>query len=145
MATVINAWRKILTLVPPKEHLLDEQADDGGGQSTDEHRHDPRGNADVGRLDVARLADHPFLQLDGDVRSEKEQCTVGHVDRAHQAEDQREPGSDHEHQAGKGDPVEEGDDELTGFIDCSTSGRSGGEEQHPADHEHDRNAHRNGR
>ena len=70
---------------------------------------------------------------------------MGHVDGAHQAEDQREPGSDHEHQTGKGDPVEERDEELTRFIDRSTGGRSGGEEQHPADHEHDRNAHRNGR
>ena len=47
---------------------------------------------------------------------------MGHVDGAHQAEDQREPGCNDEHQSGKGDPVEEGDEELTGFIDRSAEG-----------------------
>ena len=85
------------------------------------------------------------LELDGDVGGEQEQGAVGHVDRAHQAEDQGEPGRDHEHQAGKGDPVEEGDEELAGLIDRCTGRRTGGEEQHPTEHEHDRHAHRNGR
>ena len=70
---------------------------------------------------------------------------MGHVDRAHQPEDQRESGRDDEHQTGKGDAVEQGDEELAGLVDRRAGGRSGREEQHPTDDEHDRQAHRNGR
>ena len=96
-------------------------------------------------LDVARLADHLLLQVDGDVGGEQEQGAVGHVDGAHQPEDQGEPGSDHEHQTGKGDTVEQRDEKLARLVNRRAGRRSGSEEQHPTDDEHDRQAHRNGR
>ena len=55
----------------------------------------------------------------------------------------REAGRDDEHQAGEGEPVEQRDDELARLGDGRPGGRPGREEQHPADDEHDRHAHRN--
>ena len=129
---------QLLALVPAQEHLEDHQPDDRRDRRADEQRDDPRQHVDVLGGDVALLADHPLLDLDGDVGGEQEQRAVGHVDRAHQAEDQREPGGDDEVQPGRGQPVEEGDDELAGFADGRAGRRATGEEQHPGEHQGDR-------
>ena len=48
------------------------------------------------RPNAAALADHVALELQRDVAAEQEERAVGHVDDAHQAEDQREPARDDE-------------------------------------------------
>ena len=108
---------------------------------TDEHRYHPGRNGNIPWLDVVGFADHLLLQVDGDVGSEQEQGTVGHVDSAHQPEDQGESGSDDEHQTGKGDSIEECDHKLARLVNRCVGGRAGSEEQHPTDDEHDRQAH----
>ena len=98
-------------------------------------RHDPVEEADVGGLDVARLTHHRLLELDGHVRREQEQRAVNHADGSHQAEDEREPGSDDEEQARERETVEQGHDELTRFVDRRSGRRAPREHEHPEQHE----------
>ena len=128
---------QFLALVPAQEHLEHHQPDDSGDGRPDEQGDDPRQHVDVLGGDVALLADHPLLDLDRDVGGEQEQGTVGHVDGAHQPEDQGEPGRDDEVQPSGSEPVEERDDELAWFAGRRSCRGAAGEEQHPGEHEGD--------
>ena len=131
MASVISAWRSSWPWFQRRNTSNITQPDDRGDRRADEQRDDPRQHVDVLGRDVALLADHPLLHLDGDVGGEQEEGAVGHVDGAHQPEDQREPGGDDEVQPGRREPVEQGDDELAGLVDRRSGRRAAGEEQHP--------------
>ena len=87
---------------------------------SDEQRDDPLRHRDLVGFDVAGLADHPLLHVDRDVGGEQEERAVGHVDGAHQPEDEGEAGRDDEQQAGERQSVEQGDDELSRLVDRSS-------------------------
>ena len=56
--------------------------------------------------DREALPRHPLLDLVGDVAAEQVERAVGHVDDAHQAEDEGEAARDDEERGGEGDRVE---------------------------------------
>ena len=67
--------------------------------------------SELPNADVGLAARHPLLQLEGEEAGEHVERAVGHVDDAHQPEDEREPARDDEVEAGEREPVEADDDE----------------------------------
>jgi hypothetical protein len=128
---------QVLTLVPAQEELLHEQADPGDHGDRGQRREHPLPEAHLsaGQAEARVAADHVALQAQRDVPAEEEEGAVGHVDDAHEPEDQREAAGHDEVQRRRGEPVEQRDEEVLGVVDRGAEARPGGDEQHPDDRE----------
>ena len=104
---------QVLALVPAQEDLLDDEADDADARRRDEQRDDPapgRTASTAGEREAARRSSSPDLERD--VAAEQVEGAVGHVDDAHEPEDQREAARDDEEEPGEREAVEERDREV---------------------------------
>ncbi len=115
---------KLLTLVPAEKHLLHAETGDADARRCDERRHEPLPPADLRAEEPERriTADEVPLELERDVAAEQEERAVGHVDDAHEAEDQREAARDDEVETGRGDGVQERDQEVVRVMNCRPEG-----------------------
>ena len=105
---------QVLALRPAEEELLHHEARGCDDCDPDERRQDPVREVDLRALQAegASLADHAPLDRERDVAAEQEERAVRHVDDAHQPEDEREAARDDEVEAGGGDAVQHGDQEV---------------------------------
>ena len=110
---------ELLTLVPAQEYLLDAEAEEPDQDRGDERRDEPLPEVHLLAQEPERgvLADEPALELQGDVPAEQEERAMRHVHDAHQPEDEREATRDDEVDAGRGDAVQERDDEVVRVVD----------------------------
>src|SRR5438874_7891789 len=96
--------------------MLREQAHYGDARCSNEQRHDPYPGIDLGGRDREPLPRHALLDLVGDVAAEQVEGAVGHVDDAHEPEDQCEAARDDEERARERERVEHDPQERTGIV-----------------------------
>ena len=118
IAIVISAWRRSWPWFQRRKICCIAEAERPDQERGDERRDDPVREVDLVAREAERaaLADHVALDLERDVAAEQEERAVGHVDDAHQAEDQREPARDDEVEPGVGQAVQERDQEVLGIV-----------------------------
>ena len=108
---------EVLALVPAEQQLLHDQAEDR------DHAHATSSGSTHSQVFTSLAcsekpcAGHPLLDLVRDVAAEEVEGAVGHVDDAHQPEDQREAARDDEEQAGERERVEQREEERAGVVD----------------------------
>ena len=142
IAIVISAWRsswpcfqrrKTCCMISPAPAMIAVATISG---------HDPVARVDLlaREAEGAALPDLGPLELERDVAAEQEERAVGHVDDAHQPEDEREAARDDEVEPGDGHPVQHRDQEVLRIVDGGAERRRAlarrrGEEEHPEEGE----------
>ena len=86
---------------------------------------------------AAAAADHVALDVQRDVAAEQEERPVGHVDHAHEPEDQREAAGHDEVQRRRRQPVEQRDEEVLRIGHRRPEAGARGDEDDPDDRKND--------
>ena len=107
---------KVLALVPAQQELLDTEPEHGDARHRDEPRHHPLERVHLLPGQEEPGARHPLLYLVRDVAAEEVERAVGHVDDAHEPEDEREPARDDEQEPGERETVEDGLEERARIV-----------------------------
>ena len=133
-------WRSTWPALPWARARHDNHpGHDGHRCGADHDGQDPLTQADLraGQTEGAAAADHAPLDVQRDVAPEEKERAVGHVDGAHEPEDEGEPAGHDEVERRCGEPVEQRDEEVLGIVHGGAEAGPVGDEQHPDDQEGD--------
>ena len=139
MAIVISAWRRSWPWFQRRKSCCMSRPTPATIATRGQRRDDPLREAHLraGEAEPDVAADHVALHAQRDVAAEQEEGAVGHVDDAHEPEDQREAAGHDEVQRRRGEAVEQRDEEVLRIVDRGPEARPRGDEEHPDDREDD--------
>ena len=104
---------KLLPLIPAEKELLHHEADDADCERCDDERDDPVADASLRASErgCGLSARQTLLQVEREEPGQHVKRAVGHVDDAHQPEDEREAARHDEIEPGESEAVQADDDE----------------------------------